>query len=150
MILIENRKARQEYEILDTFTAGIMLQGGEVKSLRNKSGSFAGSYVKIIGGEAVLLNAQITPYTYADNREYDPKRTRKLLLKKKEIEYLAEKMETKGVSVVPLSFELLGRHVKVKLGVARGKKQFERRADLKKRAIERDIQREMKQKVKIR
>lgn len=150
MTLIENRKARQEYEILDTLTAGIMLSGGEVKSLRHKSGSFAGSYIKIVGGEAVLLNAQITPYKYADNREYDPKRTRKLLLKKNEIEHLADRLDTKGVSLIPLSFDLVGRHIKVKIGVARGKKQFERRAELKKRAIERDVQREMKEKVKIR
>jgi SsrA-binding protein len=150
MILLENRKARLEYEVLDTFTAGVVLSGGEVKSLRKKSGSFAGSYVKIIGSEAVLLNAQITPYEYADNRDYDPKRTRKLLLKKNEIAHLMEKLETKGLSLIPLNFELVGRNIKLKIGVARGKKQFERRAELKKRAIERDVQRELKEKIKIR
>jgi SsrA-binding protein len=149
MVLLSNKKARLEFEILDTYTAGVVLTGGEVKSLRNKSGSFAGSYVKIVGNEAVLLNAQITPYPLADNRDYDPKRTRKLLLKKKEIEDLADKIATKGMSLVPLSFEVLGRHIKLKFGLARGKKQFERRAELKKRDQLRDIQHEMKNRVKI-
>jgi SsrA-binding protein len=150
MLLLENRKARQEYEVLETYSAGIVLSGGEVKSLRNKSGSLVGSYVKIIGGEVVLLNAQITPYTFADNREYDPKQTRKLLLRKREIIDLAEKIDTKGYTLVPLSFELVGRVIKLKFGLARGKKQYEKRADLKKKAIERDIQREVRDKVRIR
>ena len=149
MTLLENRRARLEYEILQTYDAGVVLTGGEVKSLRNKSGSFFGSYVKVIGDEAFLLNTQITPYKFADNRDYDPKRTRKLLLKKKEIRHLQE-VSTKGVTIVPLRFELHNKKIKLQLGVARGKKQFERRAELRKRAVERDIQREMKDKVRIR
>jgi SsrA-binding protein len=150
MILLENRKARQDYEFLDTYVAGLVLSGPEVKSLRNKSGSFFGSYIKPLQGELYLLNAQITPYSYADNRNYEPKRTRKLLLKKKEIEYLTELSTQKGVSLIPLQFELLGRNIKLRFAVARGKKQFERRAELRQRDIERDIQREMKSKVRIR
>ncbi len=150
MMLLENRKARQEYEILEQYSAGIMLSGGEVKSLRKGSGSFTGSYVKIIGEEAFLLNAQITPYTYADNRDYDPKRTRKLLLKKKEILNLGEMMAQKGYTLVPLQFHLAGRNIKLKVGLGRGKKQFERRAELRQRDIKRDLERELKEKVKIR
>src|SRR5438445_554199 len=100
MTLLENRKARFDYELLQNYTAGVVLLGGEVKSLRNKSGSFAGSYIKIIGGELFLLNAQITPYKFADNREYDPKRTRKLLLKKREIAYLLEQTSEKGRALI--------------------------------------------------
>jgi SsrA-binding protein len=150
MVLLENKKARLEYEVLQTYSAGIVLSGGEVKSLRNKSGSLTGSYVKVVGGEVVLLNAQITPYKFADNRDYDPKQTRKLLLKKKEIETLAEAIEIKGHTLVPLSFELVGRVIKLKFGIARGKKQYERRSELKKKAIQRDIEREVRDKVRIR
>ncbi len=148
MLLVENRKAKHDYEFLQTYHAGIVLTGGEVKSLRQKSASFFGSYIKILGSEAFLLNAQISPYKFADNREYDPKRTRKLLLRKKEIEKLAE-VTGKGISLIPVAFELMGRNVKLEFAVARGKKQFERRAELKKRAIERDVQREMKHKVRL-
>src|SRR5258708_11253014 len=105
MILLENRKARQEYEFLQQYSSGVVLTGGEVKSLRNKSGSFAGSYIKIIGGEAFLLNAQVTPYKFADQKDLDPKRTRKLLLKKREIQHLAEESMTKGLTLVPIRSE---------------------------------------------
>lgn len=149
MVLLENKKSRQEYEVLSSLYAGIVLTGGEVKSLRNKSGSFTGSYVKIIGNEAFLLNAQITPYKFADNEDYDPKHTRKLLLRKKEIEALAEQENTRGYTIIPLTFELIENKIKLKIGVARGKKQFERRAEMKKKANERDIQREVRDKVRI-
>src|SRR5579859_5663211 len=147
MLLLENRQARHDYEFLQTYNAGIVLHGSEVKSLRNKSGSFSGSYVKILGGDVFLLNAQISPYKFADNREYDPKRTRKLLLKKREIEHLAEETGQKGRSLIPLSFETEGRQIKLKFALARGKKEYEHRATLRKKAIERDLQRELKQKV---
>jgi SsrA-binding protein len=150
MTLLENKKLRHDYEVIETYTAGIVLTGGEVKSLRQKSGSFTGSYVKILHGEAFLLNCQITPYKFADNTDYDPKRTRKLLLKRREIEHFQEALEKKGISLIPLAFFLGGRNVKLQLALARGKKQFEQRAMLKKRAIERDIQREMKNKVRVR
>jgi SsrA-binding protein len=150
MVLLENRKARLEYEVLETYSAGVVLSGGEVKSLRKKSGSFTGSYVKLIGEEAFLLNAQITPYPFADNRDYDPKRTRKLLLKKKELNALMEKGSIKGLTLVPLRFELVGQKIKLFFGVARGKKQYEKRAEMRKKDIERDIQREVRDKVRIR
>lgn len=150
MILLINKKATFEYEILHKFQAGVVLSGPEAKSLRLKSGSLSGTFVKILGDQAYLLNAQITPYKYADNRDYDPKRTRKLLLHKKELLQLQEAAAQKGLTLVPLSFELAGRHIKLNLGIGRGKKQYERRAELRKKAVERDIAREIKEKVRLR
>ena len=144
MALLVNKKARSEYTIRDTFLAGMMLSGAEVKSLRNSSGSLTGSYVKILGGEAFLLNAQITPYKFADNREYDPKRTRKLLLRKKEINRLEEALSQKGLTLVPLSVQLHHNLIKLEVGIGQGLKQYEKREKLKKRTQERDIQRMMK------
>lgn len=149
MTLLENRKARLEYEFVETYTAGVVLSGPEVKSLRNKSGSFTGSYVKVLGNELYLINAQITPYAFADNHDYDPKRTRKLLLKRREINSLIEASTQKGLALIPLSFELYQNKIKLRFALARGKKQYERRAELKKKAVERDIQRELKGKVRI-
>ncbi len=113
MLLLSNKKAHTEYEIEKTLYAGVLLTGPEVKSLRNKSGSLVGSYVKIIGNEAFLLNSQITPYAFAVNVDYDPKRTRKLLLKKKEILKLLETQEQKKRTLVALSFELHNNKIKL-------------------------------------
>lgn len=145
MLLLQNKKATHEYEIEKTYTAGVVLSGPEVKSLRNKSGSLTGSFVKNVGSELFLINAQISPYKFADNTEYDPKRTRKLLLRKKEIGALAVALEQKGRALVPLSFELIDNKVKLKFGLGRGLKLYDKRAKLKERTIRRDIARQMKQ-----
>lgn len=150
MVLLLNKRASHDYTFTQTLYAGLVLDGGEVKSLRLKHGSLQGSFVKIIGDEAFLLNAQINPYRYADNREYDPKRTRKLLLRKKEIYTLMESSTEKGNALIPLSIEAMGRQLKLKIGIGRGKKQHEKRSELKKRAVERDVQREIKEKVRLR
>jgi SsrA-binding protein len=149
-MLLLNKKARHEYLIAKTFQAGVVLLGSEVKSLRLKSGSLNGSFVKVVGNEAFLLNAQISPYKYADNRDYDPKRTRKLLLKKKELIQLLEVSAQKGMALVPLSFELSGRNIKLNIGIGRGKKLYEKRAELKKRANTRDAEREVKAAIRVR
>lgn len=145
MLLLKNKKATHEYEIERTYTAGVVLSGPEVKSLRNKSGSLTGSFIKPIGGELVLLNAQISPYKFADNTEYDPKRTRKLLVRKKEIMALSTALEQKGRALVPLSFDLLGNKIKLRFGLGRGLKLYDKRAKLKERTIKRDVARQMKQ-----
>lgn len=145
MLLLKNKKATHEYQIEKTYTAGVVLSGAEVKSLKNKSGSLTGSFVKTVSGELFLINAQISPYKFADNSEYDPKRTRKLLLKKKEINELAGALEQKGRALVPLSFELLGRNIKLVFGIGRGLKLYDKREKMKERTIERDIQRQMKE-----
>jgi SsrA-binding protein len=144
MQLVVNKKAHFDFVIDSVVQAGVILSGPEVKSLRRKAGSLKGSFVKPVGGELFLVHAQISPYPYADNREYDPVRTRKLLLKKKEVLKLLEASSQKGWSLVPLSFDVVGRTIKVKVGLARGKKQHEKRAELKKKAIQRDTDREMK------
>lgn len=148
-MLIKNKKARYEYDISKTLTAGIALSGQEVKSLRLKHGSLSGSFVKIIGDEAFLVNAQINPYSFADTQDYDPKRTRKLLLKKKEIYMLKETASQKGWALVPLTLFLKGKNIKLELGIGRGKKEFEKRAVLKERAIKRDMDRELKRGSKV-
>lgn len=145
MTLLEHKHARSEYEIEKTFYAGIVLTGGEVKSLRNKSGSLTGSYVKIFQNEAFLLNAQITPYAFAKNEDYDPKRTRKLLLKKQEIIKLIETQDQKKKTLVSLKIELVNNKIKVLIGIGRGLKKFEKRERLKKRDVQREIERAVKQ-----
>jgi SsrA-binding protein len=144
MLLLKNKKATFEYEILKKFEAGVVLSGAEVKSLRNKSGSFVGSFVKLLGGEAFLLNAQITPYSFADNKDYDPKRTRKLLLNKHELKELEEITAQKGKTLVPLAFMLAGNKIKLEFAVGRGKKAYDKRADIKKRDLDRELARAKK------
>ena len=133
MLLISNRRARFDYEIVSTIQAGAVLTGPEVKSLRAKAGSLTGSYVQIVAGEAVLLGAQISPYPQADNRDYDPKRTRKLLLKKSEIYRLQAQIKQKHFTLVPLSWQLVGKRLKLEIGVGRGRQQFEKRQHLQER-----------------
>ncbi|GIK84366.1 MAG: SsrA-binding protein [Patescibacteria group bacterium] len=144
MQLLKNKKATHEYAIEKTYTAGVVLSGPEVKSLRNQSGSLTGSFIKSFGDELVLINAQISPYKFANNAEYDPKRTRKLLLRKKEITALTTAITEKGRALVPLSFDLIGNKVKLTFGLGRGLKLHDKRAKMKERTIQRDIAREMK------
>jgi SsrA-binding protein len=143
-LLLKNRRATYEYEIFKKYEAGIVLSGAEVKSLRAGSGSFFGSYIKFLSGEAYLINAQITPYKYADNRDYDPKRTRKLLLHKKELAEIEQLSLQKGQALIPLAFVLKERNIKLEFAIARGKKLHDKRQDLKKKAQKRDEAREMK------
>ncbi len=143
-VLLKNRRATYDYEIFKKYEAGIVLSGPEVKSLRAKSGSFFGSYIKLLSGEAHLLNAQITPYQYADNHDYDPKRTRKLLLHKKELAEIEQLSMQKGLALIPLAFILKERNIKLEFAVARGKKQHDKRQALKKKDQARDAAREMK------
>lgn len=150
MQLIINRAARHEYHIEKTFTAGIVLSGQEVKSLRLRHGSLTGSYVKIIGDEAVLLNAQINPYSYAITTEYDPKRTRKLLLKKSEILELQELNQNKKKALIPISIDVAGRFIKLRIGVGRGLKEFDKRQKIKEREQDRELRRQLKQRYPIR
>lgn len=146
MILIKNKKAHFEYEISKTYEAGIVLSGQEVKSIRLKHGSLTGSYVKTIGDEVFLLNTQINLYKYSNEQNYDPKRTRKLLLRKKEIYQLIEAGNKKGWNIIPISINLQHGKIKVIIGLGRGKKQYEKREILKQKAIKRDIEKEVKQK----
>jgi SsrA-binding protein len=142
--LLLNKKARFDFEIQDSVVAGVVLTGGEVKMLRGKHGSLQGSHVRIVNGEAWLLNAQIPPYPYARNENYDPKRSRKLLLKKNELLALEAVQQTKGRALVPTIIGLSGRHIKVEVGIARGKTAKDRRETIKKRDLERETGRKFK------
>lgn len=144
MLLIKNRRARFDYEIKQTWEAGVILEGHEVKSLRLKQGSLEGAYVKILQLEAWLINARINPYRYASLEEYDPKRSRKLLLTKKEIYQLLDATQSKGHTIVPLEFFLSHNRVKIKIGAGKGKKEFEKRASIRKRDMKRQLAKEFK------
>lgn len=141
---ISNRKAFHDYNITDTYEAGINLIGAEVKSIRGSRMSLEGAFVKIIGSEVYLVNAQIFPYSFARPEGYDPKRTRKLLLHKKEIISLKTKLAGAKLTIVPL--ECYNSHglIKLKIGLAKGKREFEKREKLKKRDLEREVRRELR------
>lgn len=142
MSLIQNKKAYFNYEILEKFEAGIELLGFEVKSLKNSQGSLDGAHVVIRGGEAFLTNMNISPYQPKNTpKEYDPLRSRRLLLTKKEIEKLGESESQKGLTIVPLSVYNHGRKLKVEIAIVRGKKKFDKRETIKKRDTDREISR---------
>lgn len=145
---IVNRKATFDYTILDRFEAGIHLTGGEVKSIKGGHASLEGSFVRLMGSEAYLVNAQIFPYIYARPEGYDPKRTRKLLLHKKEIVSLKSKIEGSNLTLVPLSWYTRGPHIKLEIGLARGKKQYEKREAKKRADVRRELEQEYRGRVK--
>ncbi|MBI5641714.1 MAG: SsrA-binding protein SmpB [Nitrospirae bacterium] len=143
-IITQNRKAFHDYAIEETVEAGIMLVGTEVKSLREGKANLKDSYVLIKNAEAFLLNCHISPYSHGNIMNHDPLRTRKLLLHKKEIARLQGKAIQKGYSLIPLKLYFKGSHVKVEIGLARGKKQYEKRETIKKKEADREIERAMK------
>ncbi|MEX0895881.1 MAG: SsrA-binding protein SmpB [Patescibacteria group bacterium] len=147
MILVQNRHARHEYDIEQKYTAGVVLSGQETKSLRLGRASLVGSYVRIVGGEAILLNAQITPYQFANNPDYEPKRTRKLLLKKSEIQDLETWSTQKKRSLVALNFKLVSNRIKLTIGIGRGLKSHDKRRKLKERDQKRELQKQFKRSV---
>ena len=143
--LCENRKARFNYEILETFEAGLALLGSEIKSLRNHGGHITESYVSIHKGEAYLKNATISPYSHGDPHfSHEEKRERKLLLHKSEIEKINRATQEKGLAVIPLSIYLKKGKAKLKIAIGRGKKTHDKRSDIKKREHEREISRALK------
>ncbi len=147
-LLVENKKARLEYTFLDQFDAGIVLSGGEVKMLRAKRGSLTGAHVRIVNGQVLLLNAQIPAYPFSRNEEYDPIKTRHLLLHQSEIIKLIEAQKIKGYAIVPIGIFAGKRFIKVRIAVAKGKKEYERREEIKKRDLKREVSRDFKQKLR--
>lgn len=137
---ITNRKAFFDSRILERFEAGINLTGAEVKAARAGHADLTGSFVRIIGSEAYLVNANIFPYEYARPEGYDPRRTRKLLLHKGEIIALKSKMEGQNLTLVPLSLYTTHNLIKLELALGKPKKKFDKRKDLKRKTIERDIE----------
>lgn len=139
-----NRRVRHEYHILETFECGLVLYGYEVKSLREGRANIQEAYGTVRGGEAFVENMHITPYSHGDLRVIDPLRTRKLLLRRKEIDYLSGKTRERGLTLVPLRLYLKGPRVKLEVGLARGKKLYDRRQDIAERDARRDIDRATK------
>lgn len=142
---IQNKKARFDYELRETFEAGAVLFGYEVKAIRNSKGKLEGSHVIIRGGEAYLVGAHVTPYQVANTPEsYDPERPRKLLLSKKQLSHLEVESEQAGLTLVPIKWYNAGRNLKLEIAIARGKKKSDKRETLKKRDSKRDIDRILK------
>ncbi|MBW4696583.1 MAG: SsrA-binding protein SmpB [Aphanocapsa lilacina HA4352-LM1] len=140
-ILVDNRKARFEYEILETYSAGLALLGTEVKAIRAGRANLSDAFARIQHGEVLLYNMHISPLQTAGAFAHDPLRTRKLLLKRREIHKLTGRVEEKGLTLIPLKLYLEGSWVKLDLGLARGKKLYDKREDIKKREAKRDIER---------
>lgn len=141
----ENRKVYFDYEILEKFEAGLVLSGPEVKSIRNGRMNLAGSYINVHDNELYLIGASIAPYQPKNQpADYDPQRSRKLLLKSQEIASLTGKIKQKGLTLVPLKVYNKGRRIKIEIAVARGKKQYDKRAAISKKEAARKIERELK------
>ena len=139
--LCANRKARYDYHIEESFEAGVVLLGSEVKSIRQGRANLRDGYAAFSGGELFLYNCHISPYEQASQYNLDPLRARKLLLHRTEIERLRGKVVQKGLTLVPLSLYLKGPRVKVNLALARGKKEYDRREDIKAREADREVAR---------
>jgi len=143
-IVCQNRKAFHDYSIEETVEAGIQLAGTEVKSLRDGKANLKDSYVLIKDGEVFLFNCHISPYSHGNIMNHEPLRTRKLLLHKEEIERIRGKALQKGYTMVPLKIYFKGSYAKVEVGLAKGKKVYEKRESIKEREAKRTIERAMK------
>jgi SsrA-binding protein len=139
-IIAKNKKARFDYHILDTFEAGIVLKGSEVKSIRQGKASLSDAFAQVVGGEVFLFNMHISPYEKAGDI-LDPKRDRKLLLSKNEIRKIEGKLKNEGLALVPLELYFKRSLVKVSLAVAKGKKKYEKRDKIIKKEQKREIKR---------
>ncbi|HBM3488465.1 TPA: SsrA-binding protein SmpB [Listeria innocua] len=144
-LVAQNKKARHDYAIEETFEAGIVLQGTEIKSVRNARVNLKDSYARIDKGEIFLHNMHISPYEQGNRYNHDPLRTRKLLLHKKQISRLIGETKESGYSIVPLKMYIKDGYAKVLIGVARGKKKYDKRQDLKQKEAKRDIVRAFKE-----
>ena len=142
-IVARNRKARHEYEILDTFEAGLVLRGPEVKSVREGRVNLQEGYAEIRGGEAWLHGVHISPYDPSGQWNENPTRTRKLLLNRREIEDLWGRTHQKGLTLVPLDVHFRNGYAKVTIAVARGKKKYDKRQAIRRREMKREAEREM-------
>jgi SsrA-binding protein len=141
--LVSNRRALHDYEILDTYEAGIVLTGTEIKSLRGHGGSLQDAYV-FVSGDVILKNASIAPYRFGITFGHAERRDRKLLLHKREIAKLKSLSEEKGLALIPLSMYLKNGYVKVKVAVARGKRSYDKRAALKEKEHKKTIDRALR------
>ncbi len=134
--LAANRRARHDYEIKDTFEAGIALLGSEVKSARQGKVQLKDSYVEVRDGEAFLVNAHISPYSHGNRQNHDPERPRKLLLNRREIDRIFGRTAIQGLTCVPLSVYLKGNKIKVEIALARGRKLYDKRQAARRKTME--------------
>ena len=147
-IITKNRKAFHDYHIVERYEAGIVLTGTEVKSVREAKINLKDGYAVIKNAEVFLLNAHISPYHHGNLFNHEPTRTRKLLLHRKEIDKLTGKINERGFTLIPLKVYLKQGRVKVELGLAKGKREYDRRADIAKKDAEREMKRAMKHKIR--
>jgi len=143
-VVATNRKANFEYFLLERFEAGIALQGSEIKSIRKGQVSLAEAYVRVDGREAWLVNAHIAPYDPASYTNHDPKRPRRLLLHRRELRQLWNAVRQKGVTVIPVRIYIKGSLAKVEIAIAKGKKLYDKRSEIARRDVEREIEREQR------
>jgi SsrA-binding protein len=136
---IKNKKAFFNYEISDTFETGVVLTGAEVKSIKSGRIDLSDAYVKIVGGELWLINADIPRYKYDGSSEYDPKRSRKLLIKKKELIQLENKLRQKNLTLIPVSVYTTRGKIKVEVGFGKGRRRHEKKARQKERDLDREL-----------
>jgi len=143
--LIVNKKARHEYEILEKWEAGIALKGAEVKSIREGKVDFTDSFIRIKNGEAFIYNLHIAPYSALGQLgNYDPKRERKLLLHRREIRSLSGTLSQKGLTLIPLSIYFKRERVKLEIGLAKGRRLYDKRRKLKEKALKKQIEQTLK------
>ncbi|HKI85772.1 MAG TPA: SsrA-binding protein SmpB [Thermoanaerobaculia bacterium] len=142
--LAVNRKARHDYEILETFEAGVALQGTEVKAARQGKVQLKDSYVEVRDGEAYLVGAHISPYTHGNRKNHEPERPRKLLLHRREVDKLFGRIMMKGLTVVPLRVYLKGNLIKVEIALVRGKQLHDKRQAERERTMDREAQEAIK------
>lgn len=147
-VVASNRKARHDYTILDTYECGIVLLGTEIKSLREGKASLVDAFATIDDGEVWLRNLHVPEYTMGTWTNHSPKRTRKLLLNRREIDTLMGKVRDGNKTLVPLKLYFKGGRLKVELGLAQGKQDYDKRQDIKRRTEEREVTREMGRRIK--
>lgn len=147
-VVARNRRARHDYHVIDSIEAGISLRGTEVKSVRLGKIQLAESYARIEDGEVFLVGAHVSPYEYGNRFNVDPVRRRKLLLHKKEIRRLERQVKEKGMTLVPLSVYLKRGRVKIKIGVCRGKRSYDKRQTIAKRDADREMERALRRRQK--
>ena len=147
-VISENRKARFDYFVEDSYECGVALEGTEVKSVKNGNISYPDGFAEVVNGEIFLKNFHISEYAFSSIFNHNPDRPKKLLLHKEEIKKIARKIDQKGYTLIPLDVYLKDGRVKISLGVCKGKKQFDKRETIKSRDINRDIQREFSAKLR--
>lgn len=144
-LIAQNRKARHDYAVLDTIEAGMVLKGTEIKAIRAGRINLKDGFARVRNGEVYLHNVHISPYEQGNLFNHDPLRTRKLLMRKKQIERLIGETKNTGITLVPLKVYIKNGYAKVLIGIAKGKKQYDKREDLKRKDMNREIERALKE-----